>query len=52
MADVVINFRTSLIIESSAEEIFTNKEIALGYLKGRFWIDFPASIPFDLITYI
>jgi len=52
MLDVVINFRTSIIIESTAVEIFDNKKIAQNYLRGRFWIDFPASIPFDLFTYI
>ncbi|CAI2367564.1 unnamed protein product [Moneuplotes crassus] len=50
--DVVISFRTSVIIESTAQEIYDNKKIAMNYLKGRFWIDFPASIPFDLFTYI
>lgn len=51
MLDVVINFRTSYIIESSSEEVFSLNKIAINYLKGRFWIDFLASIPFDLLTY-
>lgn len=50
--DVIISFRTSVIIESTAAEIFDNRKIAMMYLRGRFWIDFPASIPFDLFTYI
>ncbi|CAI2370632.1 unnamed protein product [Moneuplotes crassus] len=50
--DVIISFRTSVILESTAQEIYDNKKIAVIYLKGRFWIDFPASIPFDLFTYI
>ena len=51
MLDVVISFRTSYIIESTSEEIYSLKRIAFYYLKGRFWIDFIASVPFDLLSY-
>lgn len=51
MLDVIVNFRTSYVKESTNEEIFDLKKIALYYLKGRFWIDFLASVPFDLLTY-
>jgi hypothetical protein len=52
MLDVVVNFRTSVIFESTAQEWFDNKKIAMSYLRGRFWIDFVASIPFDILPYI
>lgn len=52
MMDVLISFRTSVIIESTAVEVFDDRNIAMRYMKGRFWIDFPASIPFDMITYV
>ena len=52
MCDVVLNFRTSFIIEESGEEVFSNKRIALQYLKGRFWIDLISSIPTDLLLII
>lgn len=49
MTDIVLNFRTSFIIEETGEEVFDNKRIALQYLKGRFWIDILSSIPTDLL---
>ncbi|CAI2372633.1 unnamed protein product [Moneuplotes crassus] len=51
MADVVVNFRSSYINESTGEEITESKKIALDYLKGKFWIDLLASIPFDFLSY-
>lgn len=51
MIDVVINFRSSYINESTGEEITDSKKIAIDYLKGKFWIDLLASIPFDFLSY-
>lgn len=48
--DILINFRTSYVLESSGEEIYDLKMVALKYLKGKFCIDLLASIPFDYIA--
>ncbi|CAI2372437.1 unnamed protein product [Moneuplotes crassus] len=48
--DVVINCRTTFIDEKTSEEIFDPKLILKQYLKGRFWLDIIASLPFDLIA--
>ena len=61
MSDVILNFRTSYIIDETGEEVLSNKRIAIQYLKGkfrefivigRFWIDVLSSIPTDLILII
>ena len=49
--DVIVNFRTSFIKEATGEEILDQKLIAYNYIKGRFWIDFIASIPVDILGY-
>ena len=33
----------------TGEEVFDLKKIAKNYLKGRFWVDVLASLPFDVI---
>ncbi|CAI2372401.1 unnamed protein product [Moneuplotes crassus] len=48
--DVLINFRTTYMDEATSEEIFDSRLIAIQYLKGRFWVDMVASIPFDLLA--
>lgn len=50
--DVFVNFRTSYVNSSTGEEIIDLKVIAIQYMKGRFWIDLAASIPFDIVTLI
>ena len=50
MLDIAINFRTSIVSELDSEEIFDQKKVALKYLRGKFFIDFLASIPFDYIV--
>jgi len=45
--DIVLNFRTSYIIEATGVELFQPSLIALHYLKGRFFIDLVATVPFD-----
>ena len=50
--DILVNFRTTYINEKSGDEIMDFKKIAIKYLKGRFWIDLLASIPFDTIALI
>lgn len=49
--DVFVNFRTSYVTEATGEEILDLKIIAWQYFKGRFWIDFIASIPIDIFSY-
>jgi len=50
MIDVVVNFRITYISKKTGEEEFGLKNIAINYLKGRFWIDILASMPFDVVT--
>jgi len=47
--DVIVNFRTTIIDKATNEEVFDTKIIARMYMKGRFWIDLLASVPFDII---
>lgn len=47
--DLVITFRTTYIHQKTGNEIINPRTIAKDYLKGRFWIDFLATFPFDLI---
>lgn len=50
MIDVAINFRTTIINEKTGEEIFDGRIVALRYLRGKFFIDLLASIPFDFFS--
>lgn len=50
MIDVVFNFRITYVNKKTGEEEFDLKKIAFNYLKGRFWVDLLASLPFDVIT--
>ncbi|CAI2375579.1 unnamed protein product [Moneuplotes crassus] len=46
--DILINFRTTYIHKKTGEEVTNLSIIAINYLKLQFWIDFLATIPFDL----
>ena len=50
--DVVINFRTSYVVETTGIEITNLKVIAINYLKGKFAIDFLASLPLDMFSFM
>ena len=50
--DVVINFRTSYVVETTGIEITNLKTIAINYLKGKFAIDFLASLPLDMFSFM
>jgi len=50
--DIFINFLTTYTDTETKEEITSYSKIAMTYLKGRFWIDLIASIPFDYIKYL
>lgn len=52
IVDIFVNFRTSYLNDATGQEITDTKKIAVQYLKARFWIDFLASIPFDLVIII
>lgn len=47
--DVIFSFRTSYF-DNEGEEVLEGKKIATSYIKnGRFFIDFIASVPLDLL---
>ena len=58
--DILINFRTTYIDIKSGEEVtkvlsYSSSQmqplkIAKKYLRGRFWVDVLATIPFDIIA--
>lgn len=45
--DLIVYFRTTFIHEKTGNEVIEPVDIAKAYLKGRFWIDLLATIPFD-----
>lgn len=47
--DLFVNFRTTVKNHLTNEEITQPSEIAKNYIKGRFWLDLIASIPFDMM---
>lgn len=49
LLDILVSFRTATI-SIEGKEITTPREIASHYLKGQFWIDLLATIPFDLLA--
>ena len=50
VVDIFLNFRTTISDFVTGDEITDSKEIAIQYLKGRFFIDLLAAIPFELIS--
>ena len=47
--DIIITFRTTYF-DRGGNEIYDPKEISRHYLKGQFWSDLLATIPFDKFT--
>lgn len=47
---MIIGFRTSYVNERTGVEITDGGKIVCQYVKGRFWIDLLASIPFDFMN--
>lgn len=45
-ADIILNFRTTFV-SVKGEVVSDSKLIALNYLRGWFFVDFLAAIPFD-----
>lgn len=50
--DIFLNFRTSYQNILTGDEVTEPNQIAINYIKGRFWIDVLASIPFELVLLI
>jgi len=48
--DLLVAFRTSYQNPNTGDEIYDPKMIAKNYIKGRFWIDLLAAIPFDFVA--
>ena len=48
--DVVLNFRTTYINSKTGTEVIDARKITLNYLlRGRFFVDLLASIPFEMV---
>ena len=50
--DIILAFRTTFMNPLTGDEVFDSKQIAINYLKGTFWIDLLATIPFEKIATI
>ena len=51
--DIIVNFRSTYFDPPTEAPVTEGKKIAYNYvLRGRFWIDMLASIPFELIIII
>lgn len=46
---MLFQFRTTAVNEMTGEEEFQAKKIAIQYLKGRFVVDFLATVPLDYL---
>ena len=47
--DILFTFKTSFINLKNGDEVTNPREIFINYLKGRFYVDLIATIPFDVI---
>ncbi|XP_072214901.1 potassium/sodium hyperpolarization-activated cyclic nucleotide-gated channel 3 [Excalfactoria chinensis] len=52
LADLVLNFRTGIVVEDNTEIILDPRTIKMKYLKSWFLVDFISSIPVDYIFLI
>ncbi|KAM4690184.1 potassium/sodium hyperpolarization-activated cyclic nucleotide-gated channel 3 [Rhinophrynus dorsalis] len=52
LADLVLNFRTGIVVEDNTEIILEPHTIKMKYLKSWFLVDFVSSIPVDYIFLI
>ena len=48
LIDIIFQFRTTFL-EPGGEEVRDPWKIAKAYLKGRFWLDFISSVPFNAL---
>jgi hypothetical protein len=51
IADIFVNFRTSIVDDITGDETLNTGIIAWQYIKSRFWIDLLASIPVDIFGF-
>ncbi|KAM9310910.1 potassium/sodium hyperpolarization-activated cyclic nucleotide-gated channel 4 [Gastrophryne carolinensis] len=52
LVDLVLNFRTGIVVEDNTEIILEPQRIKIRYLKSWFLVDFISSIPVDYIFLI
>ncbi|KAM5171428.1 potassium/sodium hyperpolarization-activated cyclic nucleotide-gated channel 4 [Mantella aurantiaca] len=52
LVDLVLNFRTGIVVEDNTEIILDPQRIKIRYLKSWFLVDFVSSIPVDYIFLI
>ncbi|XP_069898817.1 potassium/sodium hyperpolarization-activated cyclic nucleotide-gated channel 4 [Dipodomys merriami] len=52
LVDLVLNFRTGIVVEDNTEIILDPQRIKMKYLKSWFVVDFVSSIPVDYIFLI
>ncbi|XP_073493387.1 potassium/sodium hyperpolarization-activated cyclic nucleotide-gated channel 3 isoform X2 [Phyllobates terribilis] len=52
LADLILNFRTGIVVEDNTEIILEPHTIKMKYLKSWFLVDFISSIPVDYIFLI
>ncbi|KAJ8357739.1 hypothetical protein SKAU_G00205330 [Synaphobranchus kaupii] len=52
LTDLVLNFRTGIVIEDNADIVLDPERIKIKYLKTWFIVDFVSSIPVDYIVLI
>ncbi|XP_067829341.1 potassium/sodium hyperpolarization-activated cyclic nucleotide-gated channel 3-like [Heptranchias perlo] len=52
LVDLVLNFRTGIVVEDNTEIILDPQKIKMKYLKSWFVVDFISSIPVDYIFLI
>lgn len=52
LIDLVLNFRTGIVVEDNTEIILDPQQIKMKYLKSWFVVDFISSIPVDYIFLI
>ena len=50
--DILVNFRTGFIDPKTDVLVIIPAKISKNYIKGRFWIDLFASIPFEALTFL
>ena len=51
VVDILINFRTTYIDVESGRLISQPSKVAIHYLKGWFFVDLLAALPFELLYY-
>uniref|UniRef100_UPI00358E2774 potassium/sodium hyperpolarization-activated cyclic nucleotide-gated channel 3-like isoform X1 n=1 Tax=Myxine glutinosa TaxID=7769 RepID=UPI00358E2774 len=52
LVDLVLNFRTGIVVEDNTEIILEPRRIKIMYLRSWFFVDFISSIPVDYIFLI